>query len=133
MWTRPPSTRRSRSSRRSSRKPRRSLRIESVIRGALLALAACAALCAQAQRATVTPSPAQTTDVVVLQADVGQSVCPVLANDGLRMDAQAIRVSLQRDAAACELIPFSQARVTLGRFPAGDYAIQVLLLPPAGS
>jgi len=104
-----------------------------VTRSSLLAVAASASICAYAQHVTVIPSPAETTDPVVLQADVGRPVCPTPANDGLRMDGQTIRVSLVRNAVACELMAVAQARVTLGRFPAGDYIVEVSLLPPPGS
>jgi hypothetical protein len=99
----------------------------------LLATAlACAALGAHAQRATITPSPAEIFDLVTLQFDAGEQSCPEVARDGLRMDGQTIRVSIQRHF-DCGFGPYSSTSVTLGRFPAGDYAVEVYLLPPPGS
>ncbi len=93
---------------------------------------ACAMLPVHAQRATIAPSPAEVYDLVTLQFDAGQAICPLVMQDGLRMDGQTIGVFYQR-IGDCSFGPFASMTLTLGRFPAGDYSVVVYEAPPTGS
>lgn len=96
-------------------------------------LVCCAAApCAYSQSATVTPSPAETFDNISLEFDAGDRICPFVMSDGLRMFGQVIQVYYQR-IGDCGFGPFATFRLTLGRFPAGDYDVEVYEAPPNGS
>jgi hypothetical protein len=93
----------------------------------------CAATpCAYSQSAAVAPSPAETFDNLSLEFDAGAPICPFVMSDGLRMFGQVIQVYYQR-AGDCGFGPFATFRLTLGRFPAGDYDVEVYEAPPNGS
>ena len=95
-------------------------------------LCCAAATCAYSQSATVTPSPAETFDNISLEFDAGDRICPSVMSDGLRMFGQIVQVYYQRFF-DCGFGPFATFRLTLGRFPAGDYNVEVYEAPPNGS
>ncbi len=102
----------------------------------LVALAAMAALPSAAQMLAATPSPAFVTDNVSVEINLGRALCPVLQPDGIRFDPPVaaaqqapgmpamISIRLQEES-ECASPPVSRLRVTLGRFPAGEYTVQV--------
>lgn len=81
-------------------------------------------LAVHAQSGSVTPAAPETYDTVYFDGDSGRLDCPVVYPGGMRMEGQVIQIRLDR-VGDCGFGPTSSFRVPLGRFPTGNYRVEV--------